>query len=535
MTTAEDTRLADDAAGRADWKRWGPYLSERAWGTVREDYSEHGMAWDAVPHDQARSRAYRWNEDGLAGISDREQYLCFALAVWNGKDPILKERLFGLSGPEGNHGEDVKEEYYYLDATPTHSYLRMLYKYPQAEFPYAELVAENRKRTAHDPEYELVDTGAFDESRYFDVSVAYAKADEEDILIRIDVSNRGEGRAPLTLLPTLWFRNTWSWGYPAGPMGDVPGRPVLFAEDPVDGAATVVAEHPTAGRSFLYAEGAEELIFTENETNGQRLFDWPLETPYVKDSFHRFIVDDEADAVNPARRGTKEAAVYRLELEPGETRTIRLRLTAAPQASPFVDFDRLLTLRREEADAFYEALLDPNLSIEERAVQRQAFAGMIWSKQLYYYDVRQWLRGDPSAPAPSEKRREGRNRDWEHLNNFDIISMPDAWEYPWFAAWDLAFHTVPLALLDPEFAKRQLRLMTREWYMHPNGQIPAYEWAFGDVNPPVHAWAARRVFEIDAERSETRDIHFLEAVFHKLLLNFTWWVNMKDADGNNVF
>jgi hypothetical protein len=533
--TAEDARLADDAAGKADWRNWGPYLSERAWGTVREDYSDDGTVWDAVPHDHARSRAYRWNEDGLAGISDRKQYLCFAIALWNGEDPILKERLFGLSGPEGNHGEDVKEYYYYLDATPTHSYLRMLYKYPQAEYPYGELVAENRRRGADEPEYELIDTGVFEESRYFDVDVSYAKADEDDVLIQIDVSNRGNEPAPLTVLPTLWFRNTWSWGYGSGPMGDVPGRPDLYVGEQVGGAATVVSEHPSSGRFFLYADGADEVIFTENETNGQRLSGRPLETPYVKDSFHRYIVGGEADAANPARHGTKSAAVYRLDLGPGEKRTIRLRLSAVPHASPFGDFDRLRSLRRAEADEFYDGLLNPDLGGEEHLVQRQALAGMIWSKQLYYYDVRQWLRGDPSGPVPPESRRWGRNRDWEHLNNFDIISMPDAWEYPWFAAWDLAFHAVPLALVDPEFAKGQLRLMTREWYMHANGQIPAYEWAFGDVNPPVHAWAARRVFEIDAESSGTKDTRFLKAVFHKLLLNFTWWVNMKDADGNNVF
>ena len=535
MTTAEHTRLADETAGDAEWKNWGPYLSERAWGTVREDYSEHGTAWDAVPHDHARSRAYRWNEDGLAGISDRRQYLSFAVALWNGEDSILKERLFGLSGPEGNHGEDVKEAYYYLDATPTHSYLRMLYKYPQSAFPYDELVAENGRRGADEVEYELIDTGAFDDGRYFDVDVSYAKAGPDDMLIQIEVTNRGPDAAPCCVLPTLWFRNTWSWGYEAGPMADVPERPEMHAATTTNGSAAIVAEHPVLGTYNLYAEGAEELLFTENETNGKRLFDWPLATPYVKDSFHRFIVDGESDAVNPAQTGTKAAAVYRLDLDAGETKTIRLRLSSTTHAAPFRDFDELRTLRRDEADEFYDAVLNRSLDADERSVQRQALAGMIWSKQLYYYDVRQWLRGDPAGPRPPESRQWGRNRDWEHLNNFDIISMPDAWEYPWFAAWDLAFHTVPLALLDPEFAKGQLRLMTREWYMHPNGQIPAYEWAFGDVNPPVHAWATRRVFEIDAEQTGTRDVAFLKATFHKLLLNFTWWVNMKDTDGNNVF
>jgi hypothetical protein len=535
MTTAEHARLADDASGIVDWKHWGPYLSERAWGTVREDYSEHGEAWDAVPHDHARSRAYRWNEDGLAGVSDRHQYLSFAVALWNGEDPILKERLFGLSGPEGNHGEDVKEAYYYIDATPTHSYLHMLYKYPQSKFPYGDLVAENGKRGSDDPEYELIDTGVFDEGRYFDVDVSYSKAGANDLLIRIDVTNRGPDRARCVVLPTLWFRNTWSWGYEAGPMGDVAERPEMHAAPPTDEGARIVADHPVLGVYNLYAEGSDELLFTENETNGERLFDWPLATPYVKDSFHRFIIDDESDAINPAQRGTKAAAVYRLDIDAGETQTIRLRLTDAPIETPFTDFDELSAARRAEADEFYDAVLNRKLNSAEQSIQRQALAGMIWSKQLYYYDVRQWLRGDPAGPEPPGDRRWGRNRDWEHLNNFDIISMPDAWEYPWFAAWDLAFHTVPLAMIDPEFAKEQLLLMTREWYMHANGQLPAYEWAFGDVNPPVHAWATRRVYEIAAEQTGVRDTTFLKAVFHKLLLNFTWWVNMKDMDGNNVF
>jgi len=531
MTSAEHERLARDRSGDVDWKNWGPYLSERAWGTVREDYSAHGTAWDAVPHDHARSRAYRWNEDGLAGISDRRQYLCFAVSLWNGRDPILKERLFGLSGPEGNHGEDVKEAYFYLDATPTHSYLRMLYKYPQAEFPYADLVTENRARGRDDDEYELIDTGVFDDDRYFDVDVSYAKAGADDVLIQIDVTNRGPDTAPCWVLPTLWFRNTWSWGYPDGPMGEVSDRPEIHAADP----STLIADHPVLGTYRLAVEGADELIFTENETNGDRLFGWSLDTPYVKDSFHRYIVDGEAGATNPEHRGTKAASVHRFDLGPGETKTIRLRLENDPSAAPFEAFDTIRALRRSEADEFYDHIQNRALDSAERSVQRQAYAGMIWSKQMYYYDVRQWLDGDPSGPRPPESRRRGRNRDWEHLNNFDIISMPDAWEYPWFAAWDLAFHTVPLAHLDPEFAKRQLRLMTREWYMHPNGQIPAYEWAFGDVNPPVHAWATRKVYEIDAAMTGERDTTFLKAVFHKLLMNFTWWVNMKDPDGNNVF
>jgi len=531
---AEQERIDAAATGRADWGLWGPYLSDRAWGTVREDYSADGNAWDSFPHDHARSRAYRWNEDGLAGISDRSQYLCFGIALWNGEDPILKERLFGLTGPEGNHGEDVKELYYHLDATPTHSLLTMRYRYPLTRFPYEELVAENRRRGATDPEYELLDTGVFDGSRYVDVDVTYAKAAVDDVLIAVEVTNRGSERAELTVLPTLWFRNTWSWGYPAGPMDDVPGRPELVADAPVDGGAVVVADHPVLGRYRLAADGAGETLFTENETNGQRLYGLPLATPYVKDSFHRYLVDGETDAVNPARRGTKAAFVHRLSLEPGSTRTIRLRLASELPAGPFDDFDEILARRREEADRYHESLLGATAGIEERRICRQAIAGLIWSQQLYYYDVRQWLRGDPAGPPPPAVRRRGRNHDWEHLNTFDVISMPDTWEYPWFAAWDLAFHAIPLALLDPTSPKRQLRVMTREWYMHPNGQIPAYEWAFGDANPPVHAWAARRVYEIQAE-SGRRDVEFLKAVFHKLLLDFTWWVNRKDADGNNVF
>jgi hypothetical protein len=535
MPTAEHARLADDAAGNADWKHWGPYLSERAWGTVREDYSPGGTAWDAVPHDHARSHAYRWNEDGLAGISDRRQYLSFAIALWNGEDAILKERLFGLSGPEGNHGEDVKEAYYYRDATPTHSYLSMLYKYPQAGFPYGDLVAENARRGLDDPEYELIDTGVFDDGRYFDVEVSYSKADTDDILVQIAIANRGPESAPCVVLPTLWFRNTWSWGYDSGPMGDVPIRPEMHEGIPTETAATIVADHPGIGTYHLYAEAGQELLFTENETNGARLFDWPLATPYVKDSFHRFIVGGDDDAVNPDNTGTKAAVVYRYTIDPGETRTIRLRLSSTPHEMPFAEFDALRSLRKVEADEFYDNVLHRNLDADQRSVQRQALAGMIWSKQLYYYDVRQWIHGDPAGPRPPQARRWGRNHGWDHLNNFDIISMPDAWEYPWFAAWDLAFHTVPLAMVDPEFAKGQLLLMTREWYMHPNGQIPAYEWAFGDVNPPVHAWAAWRVFEMDALATGTPDVAFLKTIFHKLLLNFTWWVNMKDTDGNNVF
>ena len=536
--TAEHERLAAHQARTANWKQWGPYLSERAWGTVREDYSDHGTAWDYFPHDHARSRAYRWNEDGLAGISDRSQYLCFALALWNGHDSILKERLYGLTGAEGNHGEDVKEYYFYLDSTPTHSYMKMLYKYPHAAFPYADLEAEGRRRGFHEPEYELLDTGAFADGRYFDVFVEYAKADQEDILIQITVLNRGPEPAECWALPTLWFRNTWSWGYETSPMNDVSGKPVLRqipAPEGTEAAAAVQVDHPTAGQYLLYAAGAPELLFTENENNAVRLFGMPNASPYVKDAFHRCIVDGETDAVNPHRLGTKVAAIYRQSIAPGASLTCRLRLSRVAQDDPFANAQDTFAQRRDEAEQFYDAVHCPGLSADERNVQRQALAGMLWSKQLYYYDVEQWLKGDPSADPPSSGRSRGRNQDWDHLTNFDIISMPDKWEYPWYAAWDLAFHCIPLTLVDPDFAKRQLELMTREWYMHPNGQLPAYEWAFGDVNPPVHAWATWRVYKIDGRETGTPDRAFLERVFHKLLLNFTWWVNRKDEEGNNVF
>ncbi len=533
--TAEDQRLLAHRERRANWKKWGPYLSERTWGTVREDYSPYGTAWDYFPHDHARSRAYRWNEDGLAGLSDRHQYLCFALALWNGRDPILKERLFGLTGPEGNHGEDVKEYYFYLDSTPTHSYMKLLYKYPQAEYPYANLVAENRRRGHYDFEYELLDTGVFADNRYFDVLVEYAKADQDDILIQISVVNRGPETATCHILPTLWFRNTWSWGYPAGPMNDVPDRPLIWQ---IDGEANVVAaeaSHPALGSYYFYAEGAADLLFTENETNTQRLFNWPNRTPYVKDAFHRYLLQGDRNAVNPDRQGTKTAALYRCSVEPGQAQVLRLRLSYVAHVAPLKEFDQVLAQRQAEADEFYAAIQKPNLSDEERSVQRQALAGMLWSKQFYYYDVEQWLNGDPGPLPPPASRHWGRNHDWEHLTNFDVLSMPDKWEYPWFAAWDLAFHCLPLVLVDSDFAKRQLELMTREWFMHPNGQLPAYEWAFGDVNPPVHAWATWRVYKIDAKQQGQADRAFLEGIFHKLLLNFTWWVNRKDADDNNIF
>ena len=531
MPTAEHQRLIAHRQRQANWKNWGPYLSERAWGTVREDYSPYGAAWDYFPHDHARSRAYRWNEDGLAGISDRQQFLCFALALWNGRDSILKERLFGLTGPEGSHGEDVKEAYFYLDSSPTHSYAKMLYKYPQAAFPYADLVAENGRRRRHEPEYELWDMGVFDNGRYFDITSEYAKADENDLLIRISAANRGPETADLTVLPTLWFRNTWSWGYENGPMGDVPGKPRLWA----DGEAGITVDHPILGRYTLHAENPAGLLFTENETNTERLFGVLNPTPYVKDAFHRAIIHGESGAVNPAQEGTKAAIHYRLTIPAGETAVLRLRLTPHQNDHPFSDFDAMFAQRLAETDEFYAAIQPASLSNDEKRVQRQAWAGMLWSKQLYYYDVEQWLTGDPAGPPPPAERENGRNRDWAHLNNFDIISMPDKWEYPWYAAWDLAFHALPLAQIDPDFAKRQLTLMTREWYMHPNGQLPAYEWAFGDVNPPVHAWAVWRVYQMDAAQNGRADRPFLEAIFHKLLLNFTWWVNRKDEDGRNVF
>ncbi|MEP7292558.1 MAG: glucosidase [Chloroflexota bacterium] len=531
--SAEDRRLLDDD-DKQNWKLWGPYLSERAWGTVREDYSADGSAWTYFPHDHARSRAYRWNEDGLAGISDDQQYLCFALALWNGRDPILKERLFGLAGPEGNHGEDVKEYYYYLDSTPTHSYMKMLYKYPQTEFPYGDLIAENRRRGYDDFEYELVDTGAFAENRYFDVLVEYAKHAPDDVLIQLTITNRGGEAAPCTVLPTLWFRNTWGWGYESGPMKDVPGKPSLRLSGE-DSAPLIKATHPKLGTYQFYAEGSTEFIFTENETDNERMFGAANASPYVKDAFHRYIVGGESGAINPTRLGTKAAAVYQHLLMPGEAWTIRLRLRAKPAKKPFEHFERTIEQRCKDADEFYASVQNANLSEDERSVQRQALAGMLWSKQMYYYDIKQWLEGDPGMPTPPEARKSGRNSEWEHLNNFDILSMPDKWEYPWYAGWDLAFHCIPLARVDAGFAKQQLILLTREWYMHPNGQLPAYEWAFGDVNPPVHAWAAMRVYRIDAERTGKADTTFLRRVFHKMLLNFNWWVNRKDAEGRNIF
>ncbi|MFN8634180.1 MAG: glucosidase [Chloroflexota bacterium] len=615
--TIEGGRLAEAREGTAAWKRWGPYLSDRQWGTVREDYSPNGTAWDYFPHDHARSRAYRWGEDGIAGISDDLQRLCFGLALWNGRDSILKERLFGLTGNEGNHGEDVKEYYFYLDATPTASYLKMLYKYPQAAFPYWDLVTTNKGRGREQPEYELIDTGVFAEDRYFDVVVEYAKAGPDDVLVRISATNHGPEAAELHLLPTLWYRNTWAWG---GEGADA--RPSLrqLEDDGNPTSRTAVAEHGELGQYVLSCEGGPELLFTENESNLNRVFGCANASPYVKDGIHEAVVHGRIEAVNPDRTGTKMAAHYRLNVAPGATETIRLRLTkvaegtplpsavsiAAPEiedpaatptlssgerekmtgdtptsvlgggvqtaalpptsdrqngASPngsglpplshgrerglggegtpgkdsFADFDAIFTRRLAEADDFYAAVHPAALSADERHVQRQALAGLVWSKQLFYFDVNEWLNGDPGQPVPPPERKRGRNREWMHFNAAEIMSMPDAWEYPWFAAWDLAFHCVPFALIDPDFAKEQLLLLGREWFQHPNGQIPAYEWAFGDVNPPVLAWAAWRVYKIDQRRTGKGDRDFLERVFHKQLLNFTWWVNRKDSEGNNVF
>jgi hypothetical protein len=529
--TREETRLKEAREHTAHWRRWGPYLAERQWGTVREDYSAHGAAWDYFPHDHARSRVYRWGEDGLLGISDNHQRLCFALALWNEKDPILKERLFGLAGSEGNHGEDVKEYYFYLDSTPTHSYMRALYKYPQAAFPYARLVEENRRRSRVEPEFELLDTGVFEEDRYFDVFVEYAKATTDDILIRITAANRGPAPAPLHLLPTLWFRNTWAWE----PRAE---RPNLRLGGAVGGAAVILVEHPDLPGTYrLYCEGSPEFLFAENETNFRRLYDTENSHLHVKDAFHEYLVRGQKAAVNPVHEGTKAACHYALQVDPGQSLAIRLRLSnREPEGDPFGEaFERLLAQRRQEADEFYATVIPATLSEDAKAVMRQALAGMLWSKQWYHYDVKRWLEGDPTQPAPPSERLQGRNRDWTHLYNDDVLSMPDKWEYPWYAAWDLAFHTIALALVDPGFAKEQLVLFLREWYMHPNGQIPAYEWALGDVNPPVHAWAAWRVYKIEKRIRGTADRPFLERVFHKLLLNFTWWINRKDPEGHNVF
>jgi hypothetical protein len=523
--TSEHKRLELSRERKEHWKRWGPYLSERAWGTVREDYSPTGTAWEFFPHDHARSRVYRWNEDGIAGICDRHQKICFAIALWNGRDPILKERLFGLTGNEGNHGEDVKEQYYYLDSTPTHSYMKFLYKYPHACFPYEQLLSENRRRGKTEREFDLIDTGIFDESRYFDVFVEYAKASVEEILVRITVSNRGPDAARLHLLPTVWFRNTWSWGHREP-------RPALRR---IGDSAIVELNEPQYGARWIAFDGSPDLLFTENETNNQRLFGASNVSLYTKDGINDFVVNGRREAVNPAAVGTKAAARYVLNIPAGATAIIRARFGNLVMSGIGDDFEALFARRQSEADEFYATVIPADLTDDARNVMRQSFAGLLWSKQFYHYVVSEWIEGDPGCPPPPPERKHGRNSEWRHLYNQDVVSMPDKWEYPWYAAWDLAFHCIPLALVDSEFAKEQLVLMLREWYMHPNGQLPAYEWALGDVNPPVHAWATWRVYKIEQKRRGYGDRIFLERIFHKLMLNFTWWVNRKDTEGRNVF
>ena len=526
ILTQEEQRLEADLNHKAYWQRWGPYLSERQWGTVREDYSEDGSAWDYFSHEQSHYRAYRWGEDGICGISDNHQRLCFAIALWNGEDLMLKERLFGLTGTQGNHGEDVKEYYFYLDNTPSHSYMKALYKYPQAAFPYTELLTENQQRDGKSLEYELLDTGVFAENRYFDVFVEYAKATAEDILIKITVNNLASETKTLHLLPTLWFRNTWSWTQDSD-------KPILKKIN----HGLVEANHPTLGKRWLYFSETMELFFTENETNAQRLSGEKNTSPYVKDGINNYLVNGQKDAINPNMSGTKFAPHYLLELKPGETKTIKLRLANSSEIrQPFdAKFDDTFQRRIQEADEFYQRISPCKMKDELRNIQRQAFAGLLWTKQYYHYVVEDWLKGDFQEPSILENRKNIRNSEWIHLFNDDIISMPDKWEYPWYAVWDLAFHTIPLAIIDPNFAKHQLDLITREWYMHPNGQLPAYEWNFNDVNPPVHAWGTWRVYQIEKEVYGRQDRKFLERVFQKLLLNFTWWVNQKDIEGNNVF
>ena len=532
MPDMEQGRLLEAYENSKPWYRWGPYLSERQWGTVREDYSADGDAWDYFPHDHARSRAYRWGEDGLLGICDDQGQMCFALALWNEADPILKERLFGLTNAEGNHGEDVKEYYFFLDNTPTHSYMKALYKYPQRAFPYADLVATNHNRSREEPEYELIDTGVFAENRYFDVTVEYAKAAPLDTMIRITVTNRGPEMAPLHLLPTLWFRNTWVWGYDDR-------KPVLttVTNDPAQidteqDTRVIHAQHHDLGDYWLACEGTPELLFTENESNAERLWGVVNHTPFVKDGIHETVVKGAQEKVNPQGVGTKVAAHYTWHIEAGATQTVLLRLSANRQKTPFENAGELFDIRIREADAFYNTICDAQTD-DARAVQRQAFAGLLWSKQFYMYDVEKWLRGDPAEPTPPPQRN--RNIAWRHLNGADIISMPDTWEYPWFAAWDLAFHCVTMGLIDMDFAKQQILLLLHEWYMHPNGQLPAYEWAFSDVNPPVHAWSAWHLYKRDKSTTGKGDFEFLESVFHRLLINFTWWVNRKDVENNNIF
>lgn len=522
--TAEKQRLIEDRDKKKNWRRFGPYLTERQWGTVREDYSPRGDAWTFVSHDAARSKAYRWGEEGIGGISDDRQLLCFSLGLWNKKDPILKERIFGLTNNEGNHGEDCKEHYYYLDSTPTHSYMKMLYKYPQNEFPYARLVEENRKRGKHEPEFELVDTGIFDENQYFDVFIEYAKEDDNDLLIKLTIYNRGAAPAALNALPHFWFRNTWSWGY-----DDY--KPEIYRDD----EEILKISHKDLGNYYLFYEGKAEALFCENETNTQKLYDFHKPGTF-KDGINDYIVSEDRWALNKIPKGTKAAINYDLTIPGGKSKTIRLKLTTQFNTKPFDEFDVHFDRRLAEANEFYKGLQKGIADEENRNIQRQAMAGLLWSKQFFYYDIQKWLKGDPAQPSPPAERYQGRNHEWTHLDNADIISMPDKWEYPWYAAWDLAFHAIPIAMVDPEFAKKQLVLLTKEWYMHPNGQLPSYEWSFEDVNPPVHGWATWRVYKIDQKLQDGKgDRKFLEEVFHKLLLNFTWWVNKKDYNGHNIF
>lgn len=524
MKSQESARLNEHYQGKANWHLWGPYLSERQWGTVREDYSAHGNAWEYFSHDHARMRTYRWGEDGIAGISDDQQHLCFSLAMWNGKDPILKERLFGLTGNEGNHGEDVKELYYYLDATPTHSYLKHLYKYPINAYPYQWLVDANRNRSKNESEFEITDTGIFDQQKYFDVYTEYAKAGAKDIYIRITVANRSLERAHFSALPTIMFRNTWS-------IGELAKKPVIELHS----SQSVKLTHEKAGTYYLYYDIPDHTLFTENESNKQKLWGIENESKFVKDAFHDALIGNRLQEYNQQTLGTKFSPLYMIDLHPGESKTIRLRLTEATSVKPFADYETIFRTRIKEADEFYANIQSSQLNDDQKNIQRQSLAGMIWSKQFYHIDIPKWLNGDPGQVPPPASRKTGRNSQWHSLNNADIISMPDKWEYPWYAAWDLAFHCIPLAMVDAEFAKSQLILLLREWYMHPNGQLPAYEWAFGDVNPPVHAWSCLQVYKHEKNITGKGDVDFLKKVFQKLLINFTWWVNRKDHKGNNVF
>ncbi len=523
MSNVEKDRVSLTKSNRG-WKKWGPYLSERQWGTVREDYSPDGSAWEYFSFNQSRSRAYRWGEDGIMGLCDYKQFICFGVSMWNEQDPFLKERLFGLTGNQGNHGEDVKEYYYYLDSTPTHSYMKYLYKYPQTRYPYEDLIVENHIRGREQPEYELIDTGVFNDNKYFDVFTEYAKSDTEDICIRITIHNRGTEPAPIHLLPTIWFRNFWSFLE-----GDY--KPTITA-----GTNKMLhVEHKDWGLYHLHYDGNPELLFCDNETNHEKVYGHEPTEGYWKDGINDYVVDGLKNKVNPDQTGTKASLRYAYVVEPGKPKEIRLRLSEVPQKNAFDDFDHVFKARIKEADTFYNEIAGNLQDKELKNIQRQAFAGMLMTKQFYYFDVSIWLKGDSATSTPPDQRRYGRNKDWKHLNNMEIISMPDKWEYPWYAAWDLAFHCIPLAVVDPDFAKRQLILLLREWYMHPNGQMPAYEWSFSDVNPPVHAWAAWRVYEIERDTYGKGDLNFLERVFHKLMLNFTWWVNRKDSEGHNIF